>query len=265
LVPIESIEKAVDRRTRVLPITLVEFASGQRYNIKHLSEICEKNGTMLFLDAIQALGAIRVDVRKADIAGLSAGGYKWLCGPLGSGILYVSSDHIQKLSPTSAHWRSIDQMQQKQLWRRVVTGGSLVVDSAHTRRTSSAYESSTDEVVLMAGLSESFRFLDSIGYSRIEERIGRLNDYLLDHLEESAFTAVTPRAREERAGIVSFLAKRKIDSLTESACIVKDLGRIKLVIRGGFFRSAAHFFNTKQDIEIALDRLSAICRKRRLL
>ena len=69
LVPIDSVEKAVDRKTRVLPISLVEFASGQRFDVKHLSEICEKTGTLLFLDAIQALGAIKVDVKTADTSG----------------------------------------------------------------------------------------------------------------------------------------------------------------------------------------------------
>ena len=264
LVPIDSVEKAVDRKTRVLPISLVEFASGQRFDVKHLSEICERTGTLLFLDAIQALGAIKVDVETADIAGISAGGYKWLCGPLGSGVLYVSSKHFEELNSVSAHWRSIEEKQRKHLWSRVVTGGSLAVDSVRTSRDASAYEFSTEEIVQMAGLSESLRFLNSIGIARIEERIARLNDFLLDKLDDSEFCVLTPRAREERAGILSFYAKRRMGSVRESERIAKDLGKVKLVVRGGFFRSAAHFFNTKKDIMTAVQRLTAICRKRGL-
>jgi cysteine desulfurase/selenocysteine lyase len=264
-VPIESIERQIDSRTKVLPVSLVEFASGQRFDVKRLAELCEKNGTMLFLDAIQALGAVNVNVRTTDIAGLSAGGYKWLCGPLGSGILYVSSDHIKDLSPTSAHWRSIDRRQQKQLWNRVVTGGSLAVDAVRTRKGSSAYEFATEEVIQMAGLSESLKLLNSIGTARIEERIARLNDHLLGNLIASGFNVITPTAREERAGIMSFHAKRRISTEKESLAIAKDLGKVKLAIRGGVFRSAAHFFNTKQDLETALQKLIAVCRKRRLL
>jgi cysteine desulfurase/selenocysteine lyase len=265
LVPIESIERQVDSRTKVLPVSLVEFASGQRFDVKRLAEICEKNGTILFLDAIQALGAVKVNVGKTDIAGLSAGGYKWLCGPLGSGILYVSSDHIKDLSPTNAHWRSIERRQQKELWSRVVTGGSLSVSAVRTRKGSSAYEFATEEVIQMAGLSESLKLLNSIGITRIEERIARLNDHLLGNLMASGFNVITPSAREERAGILSFSARRKIGTVKESLAIAKELGKVKLAIRGGVFRSAAHFFNTKQDLEIALERLTAVCRKRRLL
>jgi cysteine desulfurase/selenocysteine lyase len=265
LVSIDSIAKAIDRNTRVLPISLVEFSSGQRFDIKHLSEICESSGTLLFLDAIQALGAIKVDVKTADIAGISAGGYKWLCGPLGSGVLYVSSKHSDELNPVSVHWRSIQKRQQKDLWSRVVAGGSLAVDSVRTSRDASAYEFSTEEIVQMAGLATSIGFLNSIGTSRIEERIARLNDFLLDRLDQSGFNVLTPRAREGRAGIVSFYGKKKVGTVKESDRIAKDLDKIKLVVRGGVFRSAAHFFNTKQDIEIALQKLTIICSKRSLL
>lgn len=265
LVSINSIAKAIDRNTRVLPISLVEFSSGQRFDIKHLSEICERSGTLLFLDAIQALGAIKVDVKTADIAGISAGGYKWLCGPLGSGVLYVSLKHSDELNPVSVHWRSIQRRQQKDLWSRVVAGGSLAVDSVRISRDASAYEFSTEEIVQMAGLATSIGFLNSIGTSRIEERIARLNDFLLDRLDHSGFNVLTPRAREERAGIVSFYGKKRVGTVKESDRIAKDLDKIKLVVRGGVFRSAAHFFNTKQDIEIALQKLTVICSKRSLL
>ena len=249
----------------MLPISLVEFASGQRFDLKHLSDICERTGTLLFLDAIQALGAIKVDVKAADIAGISAGGYKWLCGPIGSGVLYVSSAHVEELNSVSAHWRAIEERQRKHLWSHVVTGGSLAVDSVRTSKDASAFEFSTEEIVQMAGLSESLKFLNSIGTKRIEERIGRLNDFLLDKLDDSGFSILTPRAREERAGIVSFYAKRRVGSVRESERIAKSLGMVKLVVRGGLFRSAAHFFNTKKDIETAVRRLATVCRKRGLL
>jgi len=97
LVPIEEIERRLDDRTKVLAISLVEFSTGQRFPLQRLSEACREHGTLLFLDAVQALGAIDVDTSKADIAGLSAGGYKWLCGPLGSGLLYVSRRHADEL------------------------------------------------------------------------------------------------------------------------------------------------------------------------
>ena len=265
LVPTDSLEEAVDKRTRVLPISLVEFASGQRFEIKRLEEICEKNGTLLFLDAIQALGAIKVDVRKADIAGLSAGGYKWLCGPLGSGLMYVSSQHARELNPVSAHWRAIAETQRKDLWNRVVTGGSLAVESVHTERKASAYEFATEEVVQMAGLSESLRFLRSIDITRIEERIGRLNDFLIERLDALGFEVLTPRARNQRAGIVSFRGNGHIRSMKEAETIMKRLGEVKLVVRGGLFRSAAHFFNTKRDIEIAVQKLASISAEMGLL
>lgn len=265
LVSTEAIRKAVDRRTRVLAISLVQFASGQRFDIKVLSEICEKKGTMLFLDGIQALGAMKVDAGRANIAGMAAGGYKWMCGPIGSGILYVSLDHVEELDPQVAHWRSIEQDQQKKIWKHVIAGGRLGVDSVRSWPNASAFEFSPEEVVQIAGLSESLRFLNSVGPGRIEERIARLNDHLLDLLDGYGFVVNTPRAREQRAGIISFRARRRIGTLAEAALVERELGSVKLVVRGGCFRSAAHFFNTRSDLDTAVQRLVAICKARGLL
>ena len=46
-------------------------------------------GIALFVDAIQGLGPLRIDVRRTPIDFLAADGHKWLLGPEGAGFLYV--------------------------------------------------------------------------------------------------------------------------------------------------------------------------------
>jgi L-cysteine/cystine lyase len=51
----------------------------------------------VLLDAAQALGAVPVDVRALGCDFYAASGQKWLCGPEGSGCLFVREDRLEDL------------------------------------------------------------------------------------------------------------------------------------------------------------------------
>jgi len=51
----------------------------------------------VLLDAAQAVGAVPVDVTALGCAFYAGSGQKWLCGPKGSGCLYVAPDHVDDL------------------------------------------------------------------------------------------------------------------------------------------------------------------------
>jgi cysteine desulfurase/selenocysteine lyase len=264
LLDVEDYAKAVDDRTRVLPISLVQFSNGQRMDLDRLTEICEEHGTMLFLDAIQALGAIKLDVRSYDIAGISAGGYKWLCGPLGSGILYVSNAIREELEPEMISWFGLEERQRKSLWQRVVSGGDLIDAHVHTSRDASAFDHSFENYIEVVGLTESIRFLRKIGLARIEMRILKLTDYFIERIDAEKFKLLTPREHERRAGILSFSFWNGRLKESQAKKIEKALGKIRLVVRGNSIRSATHFFNSKKDIDSAIRALRRISRGMRL-
>jgi len=264
LLDVEDYAKAVDDRTRVLPISLVQFSNGQRMDLDRLTEICEEHGTMLFLDAIQALGAIKLDVRSYDIAGISAGGYKWLCGPLGSGILYVSNAIREELEPEMISWFGLEERQRKSLWQRVVSGGDLIDAHVRTSRDASAFDHSFENYIEVVGLTESIRFLRKIGLARIEKRILELTDYFIERIDAEKFKLLTPREHERRAGILSFSFWNGRLKESQAKKIEKALGKIRLVVRGNSIRSATHFFNSKKDIDSAIRALRRISRGMRL-
>jgi cysteine desulfurase/selenocysteine lyase len=55
------------------------------------SIIKKKNKKTLFsIDGAQSVGAIEVDVKKIKCDFLSFPAFKWVCGPLGIGVLYVN-------------------------------------------------------------------------------------------------------------------------------------------------------------------------------
>src|SRR5262249_28025642 len=55
-IALEDLAAAMDRSTRVLAISHVEFATGFRNDLEALSALCQARGVALFVDAIQGLG-----------------------------------------------------------------------------------------------------------------------------------------------------------------------------------------------------------------
>jgi cysteine desulfurase / selenocysteine lyase len=104
---IDDLAAAIDDRTRVLAISHVEFATGFRNDLDALAELCVARGVALFVDAIQGLGPLTIDVRKTPLDFLAADGHKWLLGPEGAGILYVRRDWLERLRATGVGWHSV--------------------------------------------------------------------------------------------------------------------------------------------------------------
>lgn len=259
------IGNAMSDRTRLVALSHVQFGSGQRMNPDHVSEMCEQHGAALFLDSIQALGAVKFNVRKTRVAGLCAGGYKWMCGPVGSGILHISREVIADMKPQTVSWTALDAEQRKEAWQKVVLGGYQAETGLSLAKHIGVFEAANESMVQEKGLAESIRFLRSLGLANIEARIHTLNDYLLEQLDAEGFEVVTPRERARRAGILAFCGKKHVESMDDEARILKELGNVKVAIRQGVFRTGVHFFNCKEDIDAAVSKLSGICRKRGLV
>ncbi len=84
---------AVTAQTRLVACSHVSWVNGQVVDTQALAA----TGVPVLLDAAQALGAIPVDVRELGCDFYAASGQKWLCGPEGSGCLYVRADRLEEL------------------------------------------------------------------------------------------------------------------------------------------------------------------------
>src|ERR1700722_19371519 len=89
---IEDFRAAIDRGTRVLTVSSVEFASGFRNDLDLLGQVCREHDLFFCVDAIQSLGVFPLDVQKTPIDALAADGHKWLLGPEGGGSGYAKQD-----------------------------------------------------------------------------------------------------------------------------------------------------------------------------
>jgi selenocysteine lyase/cysteine desulfurase len=91
--PFASIADAVSDATRLIACSHVSWVGGEVADVPALMAA----GVPVLLDAAQALGAIPLDMHALGVDYYAGSGQKWLCGPEGSGALYVSPDRLDDL------------------------------------------------------------------------------------------------------------------------------------------------------------------------
>ena len=85
----------------------MQFLSGYRAPVREIGEICRRRGCIYFVDAIQGLGVFPLDVRQCHIDALAADGHKWLLGPEGCGVLYISRALQERVTPVEFGWTNV--------------------------------------------------------------------------------------------------------------------------------------------------------------
>ena len=107
-VPVEKIlDAAADQRTKLVSLSHVQYASGQRMDLAKVGEFCRRRGVLFCVDAIQSLGVLPVDVKAMNIDYLSADGHKWLLGPEGAGLFYCRKELIERTRPVLIGWMNV--------------------------------------------------------------------------------------------------------------------------------------------------------------
>jgi selenocysteine lyase/cysteine desulfurase len=92
-VPLADIADYTGKRTKLIAVSHVSWMRGLVAPVEELAAA----DPPLLLDGAQGLGAMPVDVRTLGCDFYAAAGQKWLCGPDGTGVLYVRGDRIEDL------------------------------------------------------------------------------------------------------------------------------------------------------------------------
>jgi len=239
-IPIEMLFDTVDERTRIVSISSVEFASGYRHNLHAIGEFCQANGILFFVDAIQSLGALRLDVKECKIDFLSADAHKWLLGPEGAGIFYCSKKAMKRIQLTQLGWAS------------VINPGDYLDYDPTPLPDAQRFESGTLNTVGIYGLKACLDLIHKVGIDVIESRVLMLTDRLADGLKEKGYVVVSSRREGEKSGIVSF---GRSDMDADMIFQILQERNIVSAARAGYCRLSPHFYNTEAEVNVVLEAL----------
>jgi selenocysteine lyase/cysteine desulfurase len=229
----------VDERTRLLSISSVEFNSGFRNDLTRIGAFCKEKGILFFIDAIQSLGVLPMDVKRDHIDFLAADGHKWMLSVEGLGGFYISRAVLEKVRPVMVGWDS------------VANAGDFLNYDFTLRPDAKRFEEGSFNVMSIHGWGAALELFHEVGIDNIEKRVLELGDCILEELRRRNFKILNSTHPQERSGIVSFTGDLDFENL-ESGMRQND---VSLTVRGGTARLSPHFYNTEDEIEKIFDLL----------
>lgn len=239
----EELLSLIDGRTRMLALSWVQYASGFRSDLALLGRACRERGVLFVVDAIQGLGALPIDVENEFVDVAAASSHKWLLGVEGVGLLYVSDRVIDRLRPVRSGWRSMRNTFQWMDFERDWAEGAK------------RFESGTYNVCGILALGGSLEILLEAGPEAVERRVLALADRAAGGLESLGFSVVSSRRPGETSGIVTATHP----SLNPSELVRRLAERdVVLAARAGRLRFSAHFYNTGEEVDRALQGLAEL-------
>lgn len=231
-----------DERTRVVSVSWVGYANGCRRDLRIISEIARQHDAIFLVDAIQGLGVFPLNVAEMNIDCLSADGHKWLLGPEGAGIAYVSRGCLDRLRPIGVGWNS------------VVHASNFSHIELALKPSAARYEGGSHNMAGFLALGASLELLLSLGVENIAAAVLDFTDQAVEGLQGLGAVIRSPWLPDERSGIVSFELPGRDPSSLFKYCLTKN---VALNCRAGRLRISAHAYNDQQDLERLIDALKS--------
>ncbi|HTQ79163.1 MAG TPA: aminotransferase class V-fold PLP-dependent enzyme [Thermoanaerobaculia bacterium] len=237
----EELLALVDDRTRVLALSWIEYSNGFRFDLTRIGTFCREHGVLFVVDVIQGLGGLVLDVERAKIDVACASAHKWLLGPEGIGLLYISDRIVDRFHPLRAGWRS---MRDQGAWTE------LAIDWGPGAK---RHESGSLNALGIHTFGVSLELLLGLGPTVVEERVLSLADLVARGLTRLGFSLVSSRRPGETSGIVAAVHPR-----VPAETLVQHLLGHGIVVsaRAGRLRFSPHVYNTAEEIGRALDELA---------
>jgi len=242
----EAIRKEITDHTRVVAVSWPQFDTGQRCDLKAISEICHERNIVFFVDPIQCLGSVKLDVREMDIDCLSAGVQKGLLGPPGMGIFYCRKSLLEKLRAVHLGWGSVEK------------GDEAEYDNfsyeAEPVPGASRYEEGCRNLVGIAALNAALDLIEEIGIDNIERQLKKVTDYLCDQAEAKGCEITSPRQDDEWSGIVLIRLPKQDPYKLKGE--LQDNGILAYAMRDCLILGL-NFYNNEEDVDRLMAHIEA--------
>jgi L-cysteine/cystine lyase len=229
--PFDEVANAVSSSTRLVACSHVSWVRGGVADVAALTA----TGAPLLLDAAQAFGAIPVDVGALGCDFYACSGQKWMCGPEGSGCLYVRPERLDELTIPWPGYASVADPE-RALEFEPAEGG---------RRLDHGFPVGLRNAWALASLE----VLEEAGWDWVHERAAALAARLADRLSELGLE-VAPR------GCSTLVSWKTADPEAEVARLGESGFAVRSIPGSGLMRASVGAWSSEPELE-GLARLAA--------
>lgn len=220
---VDAFRQGLRKETRVILCSYVHFSNGVKTPIARLSELAHQHHCLMVVDGAQSSGGVSVNVKELGCDAYASSGHKFLLGPKGTGLLYISEAARDQIRP-------------------------MQLDDGYGFYTAIRGTNCMPEAI---GLGGAIDWAKNIGRAAVFERLMTLRNSLYDVLSNTQNVKIDspPPGSSMASHLVCFSVpdrdryKKLQEQFAKDKMIVKGVG-----INGIDYRLSVHLYNTEADI-----------------
>ena len=247
-IDLRDMEKVIDRKTRLVEVSLVAMYNGFEHDLKAVCDLAHAHGAYVYADIIQAAGATPIDVKATGVDFAACASFKWLMADFGLGFLYAKEELLDRVIHRSVRGYHSS--------RELATHFLPYDPPAPTpftwelgRDASAFFETGSNAWGPMNALGQSLPYITKLGVANIEAWRQPMLARLRAELPRLGFEPVTPPGT--RSALITFTFRNR-------APVVEKLRKANIDARVGpnFIRLSPSVYNDMVDVERVLAALA---------
>ncbi|WHX26216.1 aminotransferase class V-fold PLP-dependent enzyme [Virgibacillus halodenitrificans] len=237
----EDYRAQVDEETLLVSTSHVSFYDGFKQNLKEIATAIHEKGAYLLVDAYQSLGQTPIDVKEMEVDMLTAGLQKYALGTPGIAFLYINKKISERLTPKITGWFGQHDP------------FAFDIKNISYAEATKRFDSGTFPMINGFAAESALTILNNYGIEKIEQQLEQLSAFTINAAEEKGLIVKSPKDIKKKGSNTAIYVKNasEIESKLAQQGII-------LSARNDVIRIAPHFYNTKDDIHIAIDKLTEI-------
>ena len=245
----QSVIDAIDKNTKLVAITHMSNVLGTIVDVKTICHAAKSLGVATLIDGSQGAVHMPVDVQEIGCDFYPITGHK-LCGPTGSGAIYVKAQRMKEMRP-------------------FLGGGDMIkevhMDSVIYNEAPMKFEAGTPGIVQTIGFGVALNYMMNIGLKNIAEYEAELKDYAFEKLTALNWLKLQGQP-DDKGAIFSFT----MDNAGHAHDISTILDKKGVAVRAGQHcagplmdhmginascRASFAFYNTKTEVDALVNAL----------
>lgn len=234
---VQAFEQAITPRTRYILVTHMINLNGQILPVKEIAAMAHSKGVDVIADAAHSFAQLDFAISDlgADYLGTSL--HKWLCAPLGNGLLWMKPEKVSGVWPLLGDvGRAADDMRKFE-------------------------HQGTRPPALYLAMAESIRFQQSIGSARKEARLRYLKDYWAQKAAQIKGVKLNTPLHADQSCAIANVAVEGLspNELAEKLFTDHRIFTVAIASRQvNGVRVTPHLYNTLADLDALVEALRKI-------